>query len=302
MNEDVNNCKGFWEKDSFWPACDYPATVKQFVKVRGVQLWVEIEGKDTPLILIHGGPGGNHCYFHPKMSGLAKRRSIIYYDLRGHYMSSEPLNPYDYGLLQDAKDLEALRKSLGLGKFDLLGHSYGGVVAVMYSLIYPNYLNSLILCSAPVDITDEEGDKLINSHSISKKMERTQSEEEWVNLYYKLYFRKPLSPETKHYQELTRRSYLTEKSQRVLKAYENDSADINWKKDILKINKPMLFLCGKYDPLALPERIKNIIANLNNAELFIFQESGHDPFVDEPEEFIRIVNEFLSSSRKSLLR
>jgi len=293
MNEGINNYKGFWEKDIFWPACDYPTTHKQFVKIRGVRLWVEIEGKGPPLILIHGGPGGNHCYFHPNMSFLAKGRTVIYYDLRGHYMSSEPSDPHDYGLLQDTKDLEALRKSLRLGKIDLLGHSYGGVVATMYSLIYPNYLNSLVLCSTPIDITDEEGDKLINSHPISKKMERTQSEEEWINLYYKLYFKKPLSPEAKHYQELTRQAYLTEKSQRVLKGYENDSADINWKKDIPKIKKPILFLYGKYDPLALPERVKNIITNLNNAELFIFQESGHDPFVDEPEEFVRIVNGFL---------
>jgi pimeloyl-ACP methyl ester carboxylesterase len=51
----------------------------------------------------------------------------------------------------------------------------------------------------------------------------------------------------------------------------------------------MLFLCGRYDPLALPKRIEKVITKLKDAKLIIFEESGHDPFVDEPERFTQVV-------------
>ena len=291
----ISEMKGFWEGKKFWPACDYPATKKRYVKAGEIKFWVETEGKGKPLILIHGGPGGNHCYFHPNLSKLAKRHRLIYYDLRGHYMSTEPKKPDECGVLYDAKDLEALRKALKLDKIDILGHSYGGVVAFMYGLLYPENIGHIIFCSTPVDITDEEGDRLMDAHPISKEMEKAKSEEEEVELYYKLYFHKPLDKESRYYQEFTRKSYKTEKSKRILCAYDRDKTEPNWKAGIPSIKKPMLFIVGKYDPLAMPQRIENIISDLPNAELIIFERSGHDPFVDEPDKFALIVDKFLSS-------
>ena len=292
--------EGFWEtkgkRRCFWPACDYPNVEKKFIYAGGIRFWVEIEGKGPPLILIHGGPGGNHCYFHPHMSKLAKRRSLIYYDLRGHYMSSEPKKRNDYGLLQDTKDVEALRKALKLDKISLLGHSYGGIVAFMYGVIYPENLKHIIFCSTPVDISNKEEERLIDSHPLFRKMDQAKSKKEEVELYYKLYFHKPLDPKAKYYEEFTRKSYETEKAQRLLRIYEKDRVEPNWKEGLLKINRPMLFIYGRHDPLALPEKVENIISKLDNAKLVIFEESGHDPFVDEPEKFMQVVDTFLSSN------
>ena len=290
--------KGFWESVKgvrrFWPACEYSATKKEFVEADGIRFWVETEGEGIPLVLVHGGPGGNHCYFHPKMSLLANKHFLVYYDLRGHYMSSGPVRGGEYGLLQDAKDLESLRIAMGLGKIDVLGHSYGGMVALMYGLMYPESLKHLILCSAPVDMMDEDVDRLLATDPISRELVLAQSEEVQKALYYRFYFHNPLDPKSLYYNEFSRKSFSSLKSRRVCSYYENDKTELDWKKSIPCIHQPMLLLCGKHDPLVIPERIKNIIDKLNNVQLIIFEKSRHDPFTDEPDQFAKVVNDFLS--------
>ena len=272
--------------------CPYPKTKRLFCKANGIKFYVEREGDGPPLVLIHGGPGGNHYYFHPQLSRLAKFRTLFYYDLRGHGLSSSPTNQWDYGVIQDTKDLEALRTALNLDEIDVFGHSYGGIVAFNYGLTYPTYVKHLIFCSTPIDITDEEGDKLLELNPIAKELECATSEQKKVELYYKLYFHKPLKPEDYYDQEITRHSFLTKQSKNIIIAYERDIFEPDWKY-LSHIKKPMLFLYGKFDPLAILERIKNITSQLNNAQLVIFSESGHDPFVDEPELFEEVVRSFL---------
>lgn len=292
--------EGFWEitenKRQFWKACDYPKTKKQFVKAGEINFWVETEGKGNPLILIHGGPCGNHCYFHPGMSHLADNNFLIYYDMRGHYMSSEPKDKNDYGIIQDAKDVESLRKALNLGKINILGHSYGGRVAFMYALMYPNSINHIIFCSTPIAWTDEDRNKLLKSHPIAQELDKIDYEKEtekWLALYYKLYYYKPINPEAKYYNELFRQSYRSCKSQNMWEAYDSDKTKINWESDLPKIKIPTLFLWGKHDPQIRWYKAEKIIEKMAKAEIFIFEESAHDPFTDEPDKFAKIVNNFL---------
>ncbi len=287
-------------KALFFPACDYPETQKKVLRANDVDFWVETEGKGEPLLLIHGGPGGSHCYFHPGMSTLAAERKLIYYDLRGHYMSKCPQNPESCGLSYDVEDIEALRKKLGFKKIDLLGHSYGAIAVFAYALKYPANLKNLIFCSAPVGITDEDANKRLESNPVSKELTRAESEAEAKNLYYKLYFHKTVTSMTLKYNERTRLAWRSLKNDRTVKCYERDRAEMNWRKNISKIKSPMLFIFGKHDPLLDPDKSRKIICKNNRARLVIFNNSGHDPFTDEPEYFSRTVNTFLGLKRGSV--
>lgn len=293
----MKNLKGFWEvnkaKALFFPACSYPKTRKRILRANGVDFWVEIEGKGESLILIHGGPGGNHCYFHPAMSMLAVARKLVYYDLRGHYMSRCPQSPDSCGMSYDVEDIESLRKKLGLKKIDLLGHSYGAIAAFAYALKYPANLKNLIFCSAPVGITDEEVNKQLALNPISKKLARAESEAERKTLYYKLYFHNPVAPMVIKYNEMTRRAWRSLKNKKTVKCYEKDPAEINWREDINKIKLPMLFIFGKHDPLMDLDKSGKIICKNDQARIVVFNKSGHDPFTDEPECFLKTVNTFL---------
>jgi proline-specific peptidase len=104
-------------------------------------------GKGLPLIVLHGGPAGNHGYFLPYLLPLARTNRLIFMDERGSGRSGKLEDPSGYTIENMADDVEAVRQALELGPVDLLGHSLGGVVAQAYALKYPNNLSHFILAN-----------------------------------------------------------------------------------------------------------------------------------------------------------
>lgn len=293
---------GFWDGEGaerrFWPTCDYPTTQKCFVEANKIQFWVETEGQGPPLVLVHGGPGIDHRVFHPAMSSLAPNHKLIYYDMRGHYMSSEPSDPTAYGLEQDARDLDALRQALGLERPHVLGFSYGGAVALKCAALFPESVRRLIVCSTPVGMTIEEVKQHSRAHPLSKAMEEAKTPEKRYALFEQFYFYRPLSPECRRYKDLVQQAYGTAKNKRVLAGYERklqrEWDDLITNPPLIEI--PVLFVFGRHDPLISLERAQQWVARLKQAKMVIFEESSHHPFVDEPEGFTAQVLEFLNAS------
>jgi proline iminopeptidase len=118
-----------------------------YVVVNGAKLWYEIEGKGEPLLLIAGGPGMSHSYFQPYFSALADSYRVIYFDAFGRGKSDRAKSPDEYTFQRDVEDIEGIRKALNLEKINVLGHSYGGMVAQAYTLKYPDSVKKLILAN-----------------------------------------------------------------------------------------------------------------------------------------------------------
>lgn len=97
--------------------------IGDWVTVSGRKLWYESEGKGDPIVLVAGGGGGSHGYFHPFFSHLANEYQIIYFDAFGRGRSQRTRSSSEYSFQQDVDDIEVLRKELGLGKITILGHS-----------------------------------------------------------------------------------------------------------------------------------------------------------------------------------
>lgn len=119
--------------------------------INGVEIYYEIEGDGPPILLMHGGLGGDHWTFHwpGALRPLADTYKLIYYDHRGNGRSTGAANTVTFENL--SKDAEGLRQFLGLGKVIVLGASYGGVIALHYTLHYPDSVAGLILQSAGYD-------------------------------------------------------------------------------------------------------------------------------------------------------
>ncbi len=281
-------------KETFWPACNYPKTTKGFMNTDDTSFWVEEEGEGEPLILVHGGPGVDHRYFHPCLSTLAVKQRLIYYDLRGHGMSRESSPARPHGVMRDADDLEALRIAMGLGQIDLFGHSYGGHVVLAYAQKYPLNVRNIILVSVPLGETDEDIDRRVESAPITRKMEEAESEEEYDKLYYEFYYHKPPPADVIRFNKLSMESYNTEKNKALLKSYENDKTSLDLKTIFTDLALPVFIIAGKHDLIVNVEAIGEVIADSRNVEFQIYGESGHDPFVDEQERFAKDVNRFLS--------
>lgn len=118
-----------------------------YVDANGVLIYYVEFGRGAPLVVVHGGPGADHTYFLPWLLPLARTHRLIFIDERGSGQSERLQDVSKYTVEAMADDVEAVRVALNLGKIDVLGHSYGGVLAQAYALKYQQHLNHLILNS-----------------------------------------------------------------------------------------------------------------------------------------------------------
>jgi proline iminopeptidase len=127
-----------------------PAILPQaegFVDTGTAYIYYKTIGRGRPLMLLHGGPGSTHDYFLPYVLPLAKNRQLVFIDERGSGRSQRLEDHSQYNLAAMAADVEAVRVALGLGEIDLLGHSFGGVLAQEVAIRYPAGIRRLVLSS-----------------------------------------------------------------------------------------------------------------------------------------------------------
>jgi len=131
------------------PAADWSvATSEHRVAVEGGKVWARVNGTidqgATPVIIIHGGPGGTHVNFGGLLS-LADTRPVILYDQLDSGMSDRPENPANWRPERFVAELEAIRKELGVERWHVIGHSWGSALALEYAAAYPEQTASAVL-------------------------------------------------------------------------------------------------------------------------------------------------------------
>jgi len=113
------------------------------IPIRGLSLFVKVLGHGYPLALMHGGPGADHHSMLP-LRPCADQFTLVLYDHRcnGRSEGADVSSMTWENLTADA---EALREKLGFEKWAVLGHSFGGMVALEYAVRYPDHLSHLLL-------------------------------------------------------------------------------------------------------------------------------------------------------------
>jgi proline iminopeptidase len=128
-----------------------PRLTKRTVKARGLDFAVfespPIEGS-PPLVCVNGGMIYSHSLLWPALSPLAVRRQVILYDLRGRGASQAAPGPRQSRVEFDAGDLPALREAMGIARWDVLGHSWGGGIAMLATARDPIGVRRLVLTDA----------------------------------------------------------------------------------------------------------------------------------------------------------
>src|SRR5918995_3787249 len=114
------------------------------VSVDGTRLAHHRAGEGPPLVCLPGGPMQASAYLGD-LGGLSAHRSLVLLDLRGTGESAVPADPTSYRCDRLVDDVEALRAHLGRDRVDLLGHSAGGTLAVLYAARYPDRIGRLAL-------------------------------------------------------------------------------------------------------------------------------------------------------------
>ncbi len=129
----------------------YPApTAERLVDVPGGRVYVRINGDlagpKPPVVLIHGGPGGTHANMLDGLA-LADGRAVILYDQLDSGRSDRPGAIANWTVRRFVGELEAVRRALGVPRWHVVGHSWGGTIALEYAARHPQALASVVLAS-----------------------------------------------------------------------------------------------------------------------------------------------------------
>jgi proline iminopeptidase len=251
-----------------------------------------------PLLVIHGGLGLDHSYFQPWLDSLKPGVRLIYPDLRANGRSSRGRDA-DFTLENMVADLEALRRALGISRWAVMGHSYGGFVALKYALLHPDRTSHLILVdtSANPALPEDSG----TQHRKARKttvaisaalnaLDRPGSNARWKRLWHRilpLYFvarppRRLIVADHTVYRDHSRML-----GYRLLQGLDFRGA-------LKRIRAPTLIVVGRND-LILPARHSKLLHNgIHTSRLMIVPHAGHFPFIERPRIFRRGVLAFLS--------
>ncbi|MES2411596.1 MAG: alpha/beta hydrolase [Bacteroidota bacterium] len=290
----------------------------KYYTINGSKLWVVTVGSGEPLIMISGGPGASHKYMRDFDSLSVKGNiQLIYFDALGRGKSDIAKNTTEYTLERDIEDVEGLRKVLNLNKVSLLGHSYGSLVAQGYAVKYAEKVNHLIIANGFHSfVMWQENDDNCNREIKENYPEvwdelmeyREQggisSDKKHQQIYGKvpygfLYAYDPgkfLKPESKPYPNSFNSDLYY---QMVGKDGDfivgNDIGNFDYRKQLKGLKMPILIYAGRFDRVAVPTMMVKYKEYCPQAKFIMFEKSGHNPQVEEPEKLFSLIVDFLKN-------
>jgi proline iminopeptidase len=262
-----------------------------------MNLFREVVGKGAPLVALHGGFGLDHSYFLPWLEPLSAQ--LVLPDLRGCGRSPrDGIEEADFPALSN--DLEELRMQLGHERWTVLGHSFGSYVALDYARRYPARVEKLVVVGGAPALDYPE----VIAANLTKRGTPAQaalmqqvmaaplaSDEEFRrgwNVMLPLYFHR-FDPQVGRDLD-TRARYSAVALFHGFRMLSQFSA-LPWLGDL---KMPTLVATGRYDWIAPPAQgAQRLARGLPHARLVVFEESGHFPFIEENERFVKVLREFL---------
>ncbi|MEH7437669.1 proline iminopeptidase-family hydrolase [Neobacillus drentensis] len=281
---------------------------ERFIEVTGGKVWVQIFNESatgTPVIILHGGPGSS-SYSLQGLKALAEDRPVIFYDQLGCGRSDRPTDTSLWRLEHFVEELGQVRQALNLDVVHILGHSWGTTLAAAYCLTQPSGVKSVIFSSSCLSAPLWEQDQKRNLQKLPLEVQETINRCE-----------KNGTTDSKEFKEATEDfnknfvcrldpfpDWLKQGSQ-----YRNPEVySIMWgpseftvlgnlkefdcTAQLKDISCPTLFTCGRFDE-ATPESTEYFSSLTPNSRFHVFENSAHMPYVEEPEEYLQVVGEFL---------
>lgn len=255
--------------------------------------------RTVPLLVVSGGPGTDHRYLHAggAFDRLAEHRRVIMFDQRATGRSSPaPEEP----LIDDwVSDIDAIRRAVGAEQVDLLGHSFGGYLALSYAADYPERVRRMVLVS-PASPDPSENVQLLEKmypERASRWREQRASlpdtfPAETIELFFSMEFADPswIDAYTDHVRGLRY-------NVAVNNALRRDMARRELSARVDRIRAPVLILHGRFDAVLAPATSWALHRSLPESRFRVVERSGHMPFAERPDEFLEAVLEFLGEER-----
>jgi len=292
-------------------SCKKAIPTEGFIDVEGGKVWYKIFGsekKNTPILLLHGGPGSASDYLSP-LQALTIDRPVIFYDQLGGGRSELPADTTLWEIGRFANELSTIRHELNLDSIHLFGHSWGTMLAAEYLASKPKGIKSIIF-AGPIFNSKK------HLESVNQlKLELPPSIRDTLLLHEKrgtIY-----SPAYQGaYFEFAKLHWcrtfpLPEEVQKTLNYPTSAVFKTMWgdyefycpgnlkdfdREYILKeIEIPTLFTCGRFD-LVTPESTASYAKQVDGAEIVIFEGIAHLTVNEDPEHYVEVIREFLNKN------
>lgn len=285
-----------------------------FVEVNGYKINIEVLGEGEPIFFFAGGPGNSHDYMQGNFGQYYKTNKLVFIDHLGRGLSDNAKQKSEYSVQNDVDVTEAIRKHLKLNKISLVGHSYGTVVAQAYAIQYPQYVDKMVLIAG--FHSGEMWQANCDSYNHNAK---TYFPKEWKkvdslrNLGYissdsefqKVYWSMPAKYIYYHNTKLKQNVPSEEHRGMNLDVYfaiigrdadfnvSGSMMDTDFRKDLKNLKMPTLITAGRYDGVSTPEFNYQYKTYMPQAKFVMFENSSHNPYLEEPEKFYNLFEEFL---------
>jgi proline iminopeptidase len=296
-----------------------------FVLNDNISLYYFTEGQGKAILIVHGGPGYPTEESWKGLEGLEKDYEFYYYHQRGCGKSTRPFDKFssknfyknmksldeNLGLPAQIADIEQIRRKLKQEKITLIGHSFGGFLASLYAIEFPEHVESLILVS-PADVI-----KLPSPSGGLYDIVKRSLPKEYLPDYQKYI------DELFNYHHLFDKSenQLVDESKAFIKFYNlaiknnNDTSNYqiggwvqqacflsmgkkhDYSKYLKQIKAPTLIIQGENDIIPVSS-CSLYLDNIPNASLKVIPGSTHFPFKEQPGKFEKIVADFFNTLKK----
>ena len=304
-----------------------------YTTIMNKNIYYEIHGAEhsNTLLYLHGGPGASCLDFTNQAKALSKRIRVIIFDQFG-VLRSDAIGEYeDYSMEYQIEMLEEMRKSLKIEKWSILGHSYGGMLAVLYACRYPTSIHKMILecpslwfensaksvaeyVTGYIDsLHNEAASKLCEKIKVADYQGRPEVAFDLIALLNFITDQKlrnylhGISYE--EYQKSMDTNGITEEmwargNRHVMKLLkmppmQNDYSEKratmldNFLPMIQKETLSVLLINGRYDPACSGYQIEYMLNNVQDITQVTFENSGHFPRIEEADLYTNTVLGFL---------
>jgi proline iminopeptidase len=282
-----------------------------------IQFSYVVAGSGPLLIVQAPGWGIGSEYLRNGLAPLERHFTVVFYDTRGSGRSSRPADGTTITVSKMADDLEGLRQYWGLRTMTLLGHSWGGGIALAYSMRYPERVNKLILVDSSIpgfhgtEKTDEEEHKLWDA---------VRGDPRFADAVASFEAHRPVQTDEEFKADLIRKSPMflydpTNSLPKLIGTYPRSLSAWTWNAWITNFGKgksnmatggsmsaiqaPTLIIAGREDRICTVGMAELIHAGIQGSRLQVLEKTGHLPWIEAPHEFFHYVSDFIGGARSA---
>lgn len=294
-----------------------PEPAIRMIPVQGgaVAAYIYGETNRETVVCINGGPGASSELMRKSFASLARSGfRVIFHDQLGTGESDKPDDPSLWSLQRYAAEVEAVSAALEADEIHLLGHSWGGWLAVEYAVTYPRRLRTAIFSStaANMPVHLEEVRRLLAAYGEETlaMVDRIEQDAAFhsplCDAICTLFYNRHSSRKAYLANVLHERGKVNMQIQEALWGRAEFSATgelAQWNRlpDLRNLTIPALILVGAFDYLT-PRSAALMAAAIPNASLTLFPDSGHLPYLDEPEAYFATIVTFLRANASTARR